>query len=374
MLTDRRRRQAPFPEAGDRYRTSYVDSPIGLALLTPSGEVFHANPALCRLVATTEAALLGTPFTTHVVVDDLATADATLAIDPARDGEPRSCSLRLEVRGGGWSWADITARTVHDRAGDPLFVVVHIEDRTAEVEAVAALSDAERAALAGRLASGVIHDVRNALTALQGRVELLAADLDDEGAARSHLDSMHAAMSRMNSLTCQVLDLARPSAADRELVDLAGIVSTFEPVARAQFDDRDRVVVEAAEPVLLEVDPAQVERVLLTLFSNAVDAVAVGGAIRIAVSVAPRPSADGGPQALLVVEDTGVGMDEAMAARAFEPFFSTKGRNGFGLGLASAQAVVRSLGGTITIGSQRGRGTSVEVLLPGVVLLDDPAV
>jgi signal transduction histidine kinase len=118
---------------------------------------------------------------------------------------------------------------------------------------------------------------------------------------------------------------------------------------------------------MLDVDPAEVERILLTLFSNAADAVVDGGDIRIAVSAVRRAGGNGaGLHARLVVEDTGVGMDEHTVARAFEPFFSTKGDRGTGLGLASASSVVQSLGGTITIDSAPGRGTTVEVLLPAI--------
>ena len=110
-------------------------------------------------------------------------------------------------------------------------------------------------------------------------------------------------------------------------------MSAFEPVARAQFADPGRVEVDARQPVLLHADPAEVERILLTLFDNAVHAVADRGYIRIAVvSWRSRPVERAGLYGRLVVEDTGVGMDERTVARAFEPFFTTKGDRGTGLG------------------------------------------
>ena len=100
-------------------------------------------------------------------------------------------------------------------------------------------------------------------------------------------------MRRMTSLTGQVLELTKAAAPQRELVDLAGIVTAFEAVARAQFDDRSRVEIDASEPVLLQADPAEVERILLTLFSNLADAVAEGGSIRIVVSMVHLPTSNG---------------------------------------------------------------------------------
>ena len=146
-------------------------------------------------------------------------------------------------------------------------------------------------AVAG-LASGVIHDVRNALAALQGAPSC-STPSSGHGRCPSHLDSMHSAMRRMTSLTGQVPELTKAAAPQRELVDLAGIVTAFEAVARAQFDDRSRVEIDASEPVLLQADPAEVERILLTLFSNAADAVAEGGSIRIVVSMVHLPTSNG---------------------------------------------------------------------------------
>ena len=366
-VVDRRRRQASWSEAGDRFRTSYADSPLGLALLSPLGEFFHANPAVCRLLGADEIDLYGTLFLDHVLAEDLMAAEPVLDVAGANLGQLRSCSVRLVARNGGWRWVDLTVRTLPARDGAPLFVVVHVDDRTAEVEAMAAFGHAERVTLAGRLASGVIHDVRNGLASLQGRAELLAADLDDAETARSHLDSMQSAMDRMASLTGRVLGLAKAATPRREVVDLSGIVSAFEAVARAQFVDPGRVEVDARQPVLLHADPAEVERILLTLFDNAVHAVADGGCIRIAVSMARRAGGSGaGLYGRLVVEDTGVGMDEQTVARAFEPFFTTKGDRGTGLGLASTSAVVEGLGGTITIDSAPGLGTTVQVLVPAI--------
>jgi PAS domain S-box-containing protein len=370
FVGDRRRHQASFPEASERFRTSHADSPVGLALLTPSGDVFHANPALCRLLASDEADLVGRPFTTYVHPEDRAQAGE--AVRPVADDSLRSDSLRLLVGQGGCCWVSTTVRTVLARSGEPLLLVVHVEDRTAEVEAMVALGHVERVALAGRLAGGVIHDVRNALAALQGRVELLAADLEDPGAARTHLESMHSAMDRITALTRQVLDLVRPTARSQELVDLAGIVAAFEAVARTQFADPGRVAICIGGPALVVADPADLERVLLTLFSNAVDAVEDGGSVRITVDTTAAPVGSGaGPRAQLVVEDTGIGMDDETSARACEPFFSTKGDAGVGLGMASAESVVLALGGTLSIDSAPGRGTRVEVDLPAVPISDD---
>ena len=148
-----RRRQAALPEASERFRTSYADSPLGLALLTPDGELFHANLALRRLLATAESDLVGRAFLDFVDTEDLVPAEDAIAAPPWAVGGLRSCSV-------GWSpstaeAAGSTSLCVPCRlATAGLLIVVHVEDRTAEVQAIAALGHAERVAVAGGWPAG----------------------------------------------------------------------------------------------------------------------------------------------------------------------------------------------------------------------------
>jgi signal transduction histidine kinase len=109
---------------------------------------------------------------------------------------------------------------------------------------------------------------------------------------------------------------------------------------------------------LVVIDPTQLERVLLNLAINARDAMRQGGTLRIGTRGAP------GPQAVIEVSDTGIGMDEATRARIFEPFFTTKGDAGTGLALATVEGIVHQSGGGITVESAPGQGTTFRIHLP----------
>ena len=132
------------------------------------------------------------------------------------------------------------------------------------------------------------------------------------------------------------------------------------------------VVHVSDRPVVVRSDPSQLEQVIVNLATNAVEAMCDGGTLKIDV-------ADDQPHALLVVEDTGCGMDEETAARIFEPFFTTKPVGaGPGLGLSTVHGIVGQSGGTIEVESEPGGGTRFAIRLPLVGpdggLPDEPAL
>jgi signal transduction histidine kinase len=129
------------------------------------------------------------------------------------------------------------------------------------------------------------------------------------------------------------------------------------------------------EPALVRVDPTRLEHAILNLASNARDATPDGGRVEISLTIEDTTSgssrggrsASSGDMVCLTVRDYGHGMDDATLARAFEPYFSTKGRGrGTGLGLASVYGTVRDSGGDIRIESSPGAGTTVRIRLPRV--------
>lgn len=361
-MFDRRRAQAPLEVAAERFRSVFRDSPVGFLLLDPAGKVVFVNPSFGRMVDCDPDDLTGEDLTDHVLAEDGALVAA--ARDRVLSGAEHrmSISARFDV-GGEVRWAELDLRVIHDRDGDPLMMPIHVLDRTEYIEALGQLGHADRVDLVSHMAIGIGHDLRNALTILRTHVELL-----DGGSTRSEADramllaSMRAAVDRAHALSSRMVGLVRTSPPGREVIDLKGLVESLAPVFEA-VSGAASVEVVCDGAALVEADAVEVERVLLSIVTNALDALAAGGSVRIEVAPADRPEGAGTDQIRLRVSDTGPGMDAETLERAFDPYFTTK-NTGTGLGLPTSRSLIEALGGSFHLSSEPGSGTVVDVLLP----------
>jgi PAS domain S-box-containing protein len=219
---------------------------------------------------------------------------------------------------------------------------------------------AQRLAAVGTLSAGLAHEIRNPLNSAQLQLRLLdrrIARLGNED-LRGPIRLVQEEIERLSHLVQEFLEFARPAVLNVEDTDLTlvarRVVELEGPGASAHNID---ITLDAPEPVIVAVDPAKIQQVLLNLVRNAVEAVEPmngGGAVVVRVL---RDGAGG----RLVVRDSGPGLSEEILTRLFEPFFSTKPQ-GTGLGMAICHSLVTQHGGEINVRSQDG--AELEVVLP----------
>ena len=221
------------------------------------------------------------------------------------------------------------------------------------------LVHSQRVDALGRLASGVAHDLGNLLSVMRGYVYHAEQVAGDNGRIRGYLHDMKAVTQRGQELTSKLLMLARSDEFAVETFDAGEVAEFLQPLMRQMFAPGVTVQVEqGAEPAPVRLDRAGFEAVLLNMAKNASDALGDSGEFRLRTTVA-------GGEVRVQVEDTGRGMSAETAARAFEPFFSTKPRGqGTGIGLATAYRVVTEAGGRIDVESAPGEGTRFSIHLP----------
>ena len=257
-----------------------------------------------------------------------------------------------------------------------------VEQRASE-EARLALEDelrqAQRLEAIGHLAGGVAHDFNNVLTAILSYADL-AIDTTTDPGTRADLDSIRSAARRGARLTRQLLQFSRREVGTPVVVDVhervLDVVSMLDRTLGERAALRCALV---ASPATVLADPVELDQVVLNLIVNARDAIEEQGTITIATEVVeldddlPGAGAlQAGAHLLLTVSDDGHGMPPEVLERAFDPFFTTKGRgHGTGLGLSTVYGIVQRHGGHASARSERGVGTTVEVLLP-LVLGDLP--
>ncbi|MEM9304351.1 MAG: ATP-binding protein, partial [Pseudomonadota bacterium] len=210
----------------------------------------------------------------------------------------------------------------------------------------------------GRLAGGVAHDFNNLLQVIAGSLEGLRAGPREGGDFESLVDLMDEATQRASRLTHQLLAFGRQQRLRREPVSVGTLLATVERLAtRLLPNDVQLLAAEPEDELFVDCDEDQVVQALMNLVINAIDAMPDGGPIRLA--------ADGEHGTVAIhVEDRGAGIPARELGAIFEPFYTTKGEAGHGLGLAMAVGVAQQHGGTLDVDSEPGQGTRFTLALP----------
>ncbi|MFP4249706.1 MAG: PAS domain S-box protein [Armatimonadota bacterium] len=238
------------------------------------------------------------------------------------------------------------------------------------------LQRVQRMDAVGTLAGGIAHDFNNVLAAIVGHANLLAAEAERGSPVRWHAGEISANVERASRLTRQLLAFSRKQPWKPRVVDPARLVSKMEEMFRRVIPAHTELRLDVnGDTGYIEIDPSHLEQIVMNLVLNASDAMPDGGQLRVTTTNATLDDEsftelfDAGPgeYVSLDVADTGVGMDEETESHIFEPFFSTKERNGgTGLGLSTVYGLVRQNRGAIAVHSEVGEGTLFRVYLPRV--------
>jgi PAS domain S-box-containing protein len=234
---------------------------------------------------------------------------------------------------------------------------VRIEQRLREVQRMEAI---------GQLTGGLAHDFNNYLAVVIGNLDLLADCRIDDPEAPKLIEGALAGAQRGAELTRSLLAFSRRQPLNPKSLDVGQRVNDVARLLKRTIGEKITLDVQVAPRLWpVEIDAAQLDSAIVNLANNARDAMPDGGTLTLAVRNVEAAEQPAGDHVLIEMIDTGRGMDEATQARAFEPFFSTKGPgHGTGLGLSMVHGFVHQSGGTIRLQSAKGKGTTVQLFLP----------
>jgi signal transduction histidine kinase len=213
----------------------------------------------------------------------------------------------------------------------------------------------------GELAAGVAHNVNNSLTVIQGRSQLMSIN-DSEN---KHLKIIMQAIRDCSATLQRLLDFSRRDTIRTSVpVDLTEVVKSSVEISRPKWQSKSatrsgsiEIEIDASASVMTLGNVSELREVTMNLLFNAVDAMPDGGLIRMGTRTDDC-------NAFLWVEDSGVGMTKEVLAKIFEPFYSTKGDHGTGLGLSASHGIIENHDGSINVKSEVGKGTRFELVLP----------
>jgi PAS domain S-box-containing protein len=362
-------------------RTLFDQSTVGLVVTRMNGQILDANVAFATIVGRPPSEVVKLSLADITPPEARATTLAQLNI-VARTGRYGPVETLLLSKDG----RTIPVRTsgqVLERAGE-MFVLSSVEDISQRHRLEEQFRHAQKMEAVGQLAGGVAHDFNNQLTVIQGYSDLLLRGLKPTDPLYAPLVEIRRASERSRQLTSQLLAFSRKQVLHPEVLDLRQVLAELSnPLGRILSERVDLVVNIPSKLDPAKLDRGQLEQGLMNLVINARDAMPEGGRLTLEadnVNLTRRytslhPDVEPGDYVVVTVSDTGVGMDEETLRHAFDPFFTTKDvGKGTGLGLAMVYGFVQQSGGTISVYSELGKGTTFRLYFPVSTESRGPAV
>jgi PAS domain S-box-containing protein len=281
---------------------------------------------------------------------------------------PAGQTLLLRKNGAELRIADSGA-PIRDQSGGTAGMVLVFRDITMERRTQEALLASEKLAVAGRLAATIAHEIHNPLDSVSNLLYLMRTGVTEEE-SKLFMDMAEQELTRVTQISRAMLGLYRESKAP-VLVDLREMMQEILLLMDHRFSEL-RVSVHTDLPSVVTVDafPAELRQVFTNLITNAAEAASPGGDVRISISPHHAKIGTNGqrmqPGALIIIADNGPGVADDVRPHLFQPFFTTKGERGTGLGLWVSRGIINKHGGTIDLASNvdgTSHGTVVSVFL-----------
>jgi PAS domain S-box-containing protein len=362
-------------ESEERFGAMFESAAVGTALLELDGTIVSSNLALETTLGYDKDELSGRAYLDLVARDEIEAEGEVLAELVRGDRPQYHVERRYVAKDGTSVFGNASVALVRDARDNPRYAIAMIENATERKELEEQLRQSQKMEAVGRLAGGIAHDFNNVLTAITGYGEIALMRVDQGlPVERSELEEIRKAADRAAALTAQLLAFSRKQMLQPRVLDANEVVSDIERMLRRLIGEHVTIAT-VLRPRLsaIKADLSQLQQVLVNLAVNARDAMPTGGRLTIEtdeLDVQPGTTGPGGAPpssyVTLVVSDTGVGIPPETLPRIFEPFFSTKGANGTGLGLATVYGVVTQSGGFIDVESEVGVGTTYRICLPRV--------
>ncbi len=368
--SDEARHRRQLSELKEFFRFILDASPTRVAYVDAGERVVFFNQKYLQWYDTTDDAVRGRPL--REVIGDEAYLFAAEEIRRVLAGEPRRFDATVARDGRTWH-LDVSYVPHRDEDGTVLGFISVTHDVTELRELEARLRQSQKLEALGELTGGIAHDFNNLLSVVIGNLQLCDRQVGAADRGRRSLEAALKAATRGAELTRRLLSFARLQPLERSAIDVGRQLAEMRDTLLRTLGANVRVEVQVPDGLwAADTDPGQLESALLNLAINARDAMAGNGTLTLSaenVEVGPgegeigdRPPA--GEYVALRVADDGPGMAPEVAARAFEPFFSTKPiGKGSGLGLAMVYGFARQSGGAVRLASTPGEGTTVELLL-----------
>ena len=359
------------------FQAVFNQIPEVLFIIDAANKIVLCNPAVTRVFGFTPEEIIGQECA--ILYENASEFERMQQLKQAIRERRATAPLTLRYRrkSGEAFPAEVVASVLRDQGGGFVGFLTLSRDISRQVVQDEALRKSQRMEAVGQLTGGIAHDFNNLLTIITGNHELLEMELEDPE-QRDLLARANNAALMGARLTNRLLTFARRRRLDPVVLDLnEQVLGMAELLRRTLGESIALGTLLAPQLWATRTDPSEIENAVLNLAINARDAMPAGGKLVIETrndmldeaAVANEVGVELGDYVRMSVSDTGVGMAPAVIARVFEPFYTTKEPGkGTGLGLSVIYGFVKQSGGHVTIYSEQGKGTTVNLYLPRAIV------
>ena len=354
---------------------SAVEQSTEMMIITETdGLIIYANPAFEKVTGFSKDEVIGQPIYAfqHESIEN---GVFSKAWEEARTNGSSFCRLQNRRKDGSAYEESVAASAIRNQRGDVINYLLLKRDVTSEVQVSRQLAHSQKMEAIATLAGGIAHDFNNILGAIVGYADLCRTMVNPGTKIHTYLDRMMTASQRAKDLIRQILAISRDDVHIKETFVMESLVEEVLKLLRATLPATIEIKKNIAAPAAsVEADPSKIHQVLMNLATNAAHAMRdTIGSLSIDVTTIDfgekawplSGELKTGRYVRVSVGDTGPGIAPEIRDRIFEPFFTTKPEGfGTGLGLSTAHGIISSHGGTITVESQLGKGSTFHVYLP----------
>jgi PAS domain S-box-containing protein len=378
-ITERRAAQDAMRESERQFRLLVAGvTDYAIYMLDPNGLITSWNAGAERIKGYAPDEIIGQHFSRFYTERDRAAgAPARALFTAASEGRFEAEGWRVR-KDGTMFWANVVLDPIRDEQGGLIGFAKVTRDITERRNAQLALQEAQsqrahaqKIEALGQLTGGVAHDFNNLLMVVSGHIQTIKKAVAHDAKVARAAEAIALAAQRGESLTRQLLTFSRRQTINPTVLEIGKRIEAFRTMLASSMGEPVRLITAVDADVWpVKVDPSELELALVNLALNARDAMPDGGVISVTAENASLARGDTaanieGDFVALRVIDTGSGIAPDVLGRVFDPFFTTKQLDkGNGLGLSQVHGFVHQSGGTVTIDSELGRGTTVTLYLP----------
>ena len=374
-ITERKIAEEKLSHSEERYRSLFEESIDAIYVTTPAGKILDINTAGVKLFGfDSRNEMLDLESVSELYDDPNEREKSNRLIET--DGFMRDILIKVKRRDGTRLMVQDSATVLRDMEGKPIAYRGILRDVTEQKRLEEQLLQSQKLESLGQLTSGIAHDFNNVLGGIIGFTELAMGKIEEGHPVNNYLMRIYGLADRAAKITKQLLAFARRQILMPRDLNLNELIGDILELLRRLLGEQVQIrFIPGSDLRTVLADPSQVEQVLLNLAVNAGDAMQHGGVLtietantyldefycRIHTNVKP------GSYVAIIVSDTGTGIETTTLDRIFEPFFTTKEiGKGTGLGLSVVHGIIRQHGGTISVYSEIGKGTTFRVYFPAV--------